>query len=152
MFPDGIHRPIEVLLVEDNAADALLAREALALADTSNNVYHVVDGVEAMAFLRREGEYADMPCPDIILLDINLPRMDGHEVLAEVKTAEELKHIPVIMLSTSDDARDIQSSYRNYANSYITKPGSFLKLANVLSDLGHYWENVAVLPEPAPSA
>ena len=119
---EEIIKNIEILLVEDNPADIRLAQEAFKDAKVHNILYTVGDGVEAMAFLRREGKYADAPRPDLILLDLNLPKKDGREVLAEIKTDEHLKLIPVVILTVSKAEEDILKTYNLHANCYISKP------------------------------
>jgi two-component system, chemotaxis family, response regulator Rcp1 len=139
-------KPIEILLVEDNPGDADLAREAL---DGSkfNNALHVVDdGEKAMAFLRREGPYADMPRPDLILLDLNLPRKDGREVLAEIKADDYLKRIPVVILTTSKAEEDVIKSYNLHANCYITKPIDLNQFLDVVRAIEDFWLSIVVLP------
>ncbi len=138
--------PIEILLVEDNPADVRLTREALKEEKFLNNLSVVEDGVEAMAFLRREGKYADAPRPDLILLDLNLPRKDGREVLEEVKSDPDLKIIPVVVLTISKADEDIVRSYRLHANCFITKPvdlGQFLKVAKSIQE---FWLTIVKLP------
>src|SRR4051794_24701063 len=118
-------RPVEILLVDDSPGDVRLTREALREGKIRNNLSVVTDGVEALAFLRREGRYAGAPRPDVILLDLNLPRKDGREVLAEIKADDRLRRIPVVILTTSADERDILRAYELHANCYITKPVDF---------------------------
>ena len=139
-------QPIEILLVEDNPADARLTREALREGFVANHLHHVVDGVEALAFLRREGKYAGAPTPDIILLDLNLPRKDGREVLSELKQDPKLGLIPVVVLTTSEAEQDILKSYELHANCYITKPVEFDRLVEVLRSIREFWFTVATLP------
>ena len=137
---------IEILLVEDNPGDAYLAQEALQDSKMQNNVYHVEDGEEAMAFLRREGNFGEVPKPDLILLDLNMPVMDGREVLKEVKADDNLKRIPVVVLTTSSADEDILKSYDLQANCYITKPidlEQFLKVVNSIED---FWLTIVKLP------
>src|SRR5438067_71755 len=117
--------PIDILLVEDSPTDSLLTRRALADAKLVNRLHIVEDGVKALAFLRKQEPYADAPRPDLILLDLNMPRMDGREVLAEIKSDEDLKIIPVIVLTTSSAEEDVLKSYKLHANCYITKPVGF---------------------------
>jgi len=139
-------QPVEILLVEDNPGDARLAMEALKESKLKNNLYHVEDGVEAMAFLRQEGQYADKPRPDLVLLDLNLPRKDGREVLAEVKSDDDLKRIPVVILTVSSDEQDILDTYNFHANCYITKPidlGQFMKVVQSIED---FWLSIVKLP------
>lgn len=139
-------RPIEILLVEDNPGDADLARVALENGKLKNNLYVVDDGEKAMAFLRREGDYADMPRPDLILLDLNLPKKDGREVLAEIKADESLKRIPVVILTTSAAEEDILKSYNLHANCYITKPIDLAQFIHVVRSIETFWLSVVVLP------
>ena len=146
MLDGRVGRPIEVLLVEDNAGDARLAIEALKDGKVQNNLSHVWDGVQALAFLRHEGEFHDAPTADIILLDLNLPRKDGREVLAEVKADSRLKQIPVVILTTSDAERDILKSYQLNANCFITKPVGFDDFIRVVRSIEDFWLAVVKLP------
>lgn len=139
-------RPIEILLVEDSPSDAQLAIEALKAAKIANNLSHVEDGVEAMQFLRREGAYRDAPHPDLILLDLNLPRKDGREVLEELKEDPQLKLIPVVVLTTSRAEQDVLRSYALHANCYITKPVDFIQFMEVVKSIEHFWLAVVTLP------
>ena len=139
-------RVIEILMVEDNEGDARLAREALRDCKIRNALHHVWDGEEAMAFLRRRGEYADAPRPDLILLDLNLPRMDGSEVLAEIKEDAELKRIPVVILTTSSADVDILRSYNLHANCYITKPINMVEFLKVVTAIQDFWLTIVTLP------
>ncbi|MEA2045715.1 MAG: response regulator [Euryarchaeota archaeon] len=141
-----IGKPVEVLLVEDNPGDVRLTQEAFKEGKLSNGLHVVMDGVEAMAFLRRKGEYADAPRPDIILLDLNLPKKDGREVLAEIKDDDGLKSIPVIILTTSDAEEDIIRTYNHHANCYITKPVDLEQLINVVRSIEDFWLTVVKLP------
>ena len=139
-------KPIEILLVEDNPGDVRLTKEAFKVRKVANNISVVSDGVEAMKFLRREDGYADAPHPDIILLDLNLPRKDGFEVLAEIKTDDALKRIPVVILTTSEAENDIVSSYNLHANCYITKPvgpDEFIKIGETIEN---FWFSTVTLP------
>jgi CheY-like chemotaxis protein len=138
--------PIDILLVEDNAGDARLAREALKESKICNVLHVVRDGVEAMAFLRREDRFADAARPDLILLDLNLPRMDGRDVLAEVKSDPALKHIPVVILTTSGDEQDVLRSYNLHANCYITKPIDLQQFMHVIRSIEDFWLTVVKLP------
>jgi two-component system, chemotaxis family, response regulator Rcp1 len=138
--------PIDILLVEDNEGDARLAKEVLKESKVPNNVYHVIDGVEAMSFLRREGNYADVPKPRLILLDLNLPRKDGREVLAEIKGDENLKRIPVVVLTISNEERDIIKSYNLQVNCFITKPIDFDKFLEVVRCIENFWLTIVQLP------
>ena len=142
-------QPLEILLVEDNEDDILLEREALADAKLINIMSVVWDGVEAMAFLRREGQYQNAQVPGLILLDINMPRKNGFEVLNEIKADPALMHIPVVMLTTSDNEADIVKSYSKGACSYITKPMDFDKFREVVKQFALYWALVARIPAHA---
>jgi CheY-like chemotaxis protein len=139
-------RPIEILLVEDNPGDVRLTMEALREAKVHNRVNVAPDGVEAMAFLRREGRYADAPRPDLILLDLNLPKKDGREVLAEIKADDRLKHIPVVILTTSRAEQDILKSYDLHANCYVTKPVDLDQFINVVRSIEDFWLTVVAFP------
>jgi CheY-like chemotaxis protein len=141
-------RPIEILLVEDNPGDVDLAREGLAEGKTHNNLHVVGDGEEALAFLRRQGKFAEAPRPDVILLDLNLPRKDGRQVLAEIKSDPELMHIPVVVMTTSTDEQDILKSYRLHANCYITKPLKFQRFIEVVKNIEQFWFTIVSLPAP----
>jgi CheY-like chemotaxis protein len=141
-----MRRPIVILLAEDNPGDARLAMEALREAKVRNNVYIVMDGVEAMAFLRKEGKYAEKPRPDVILLDLNMPRKDGREVLAEVKADPDLKRIPVVILTVSQAEQDILKSYNLHANCYITKPVDLDQFLIVVKSIEDFWFTVVRLP------
>ena len=137
---------IDILLVEDNEGDARLAKEALKESKVLNKVYHVLDGVEAMAFLRKDGKYADAPRPHLILLDLNLPRKDGREVLAEIKGDECLKRIPVVVLTISNDEKDIFKTYNLHVNCFITKPIDFEQFLRVVKSIEDFWLSVVQLP------
>lgn len=139
-------QPVEILLIEDNPGDVRLTQEALQSSKFANNLHVVKDGVEALAFLRREDDYTDAPTPDIILLDLNLPRKNGREVLEEIKTDEALRRIPVVVLTTSDDERDILASYNLYANCYITKPVDLNRFIEIVKSIGHFWLSIVKLP------
>ena len=139
---------IEVLLVEDDPGDVLMTKEAFADNKVKNNLNVVTDGVEALAFLRREGKYADAPYPDLILLDLNLPKKDGREVLAEIKADENLSHIPVVVLTTSGAHEDILGSYRLHANAYVTKPVDFEQFIKVVRQIDDFFVGVVKLPRP----
>jgi CheY-like chemotaxis protein len=144
--------PVEILLVEDNAGDIRLAIEAFKDAAVPNHVSVARDGEEALAFLRRQGPYADAPRPEIILLDLNMPKKDGREVLREVKTDLELKVIPIIVLTTSVAPRDISQSYDLYANGYIQKPAGYDEFLELIRQLDHLWFTVVQLPSPLKDA
>ena len=139
-------KPIEILLAEDSPTDALLTRRALADGKLLNRLHVVEDGVKAIAFLRREAPYADAPRPHLILLDLNMPRKDGSEVLAEIKADEDLKVIPVVVLTTSNAEADVLRIYRLHANCYITKPVDFASFATAIATLEHFWFAVVTLP------
>lgn len=139
-------RPVDILLVEDTPADVRLTREALKEAKVLNTLYVVEDGVEAMNFLHRKGKYADMPRPDLILLDLNLPKKDGREVLAEVKEDDNLKRIPVVVLTTSRAEEDIIRSYNLHANAYVSKPVDLTQFLKVVRSLEQFWLAVVTLP------
>ncbi|QLE54699.1 response regulator [Nostoc sp. TCL26-01] len=138
--------PIEVLLVEDNPGDAQLTRIALEDSKISVNLNVVEDGVEAMAFLRKQEKYVSVPHPDIILLDLNLPRKDGREVLAEIKTDDYLKRIPVVVLTTSQAEEDILRAYNLAANCYITKPVDFDQFVKIVQSIENFWFAIVKLP------
>lgn len=138
-------RPINVLLVDDDEGDAILIGEALA--DDDELRLHVVrDGVEAMAFLRNQGGFTAVPRPDLILLDLNMPRKNGYEVMAEVRADPDLRPIPVIILSTSTQDRDVRNSYHLQANCFVTKPPSFEQFLRVMQSIRTFWLSVATLP------
>jgi two-component system, chemotaxis family, response regulator Rcp1 len=143
--------PIEILLVEDSPGDARLTIEALKEAKVLNHISIAEDGVEAMAFLRQEGEHAGAPRPDLILLDLNLPRKDGREVLAEVKADKSLALIPVVVLTTSQAEQDIAKSYQLHANCYITKPVDLDQFMEVIKAVESFWLTVVRLPPGEPA-
>lgn len=138
--------PIEILLVEDNPGDVRLTQEALADGKVNNNLHVVIDGVEAMAFLRREGAYRSRPRPDVILLDLNLPRKNGREVLAEVKADPELRRIPIVVLTTSEAEEDVLRAYEHHANCYITKPVDLDQFLKVVRSIEDFWFTIVKLP------
>jgi chemotaxis family two-component system response regulator Rcp1 len=139
-------RPVEILLVDDSPADVALTQEAFSDNKLCNNLSVVHDGVEAMDFLRKKGPYASVPTPDIILLDLNMPRKDGREVLAEIKADDVLKYIPVVIMTVSKDDKDIFESYRLHANCYIKKPVKFAEFVEVVRSLENFWFSVVTLP------
>jgi two-component system, chemotaxis family, response regulator Rcp1 len=143
--------PIEVLLVEDSAGDVRLTREASNDAKVHINLHVVSDGTEAMAFLGRQGKHANVPRPDLILLDLNLPKKDGREVLEEIKASPALKSIPVVILTTSASEADILRSYLLHANCYITKPVDLNGFLNVVKSIDSFWLSVVQLPREARS-
>ena len=137
---------VEILMVEDNPADIRLTKEAFKDAKVLNNMHIVVDGEEAMAFLRREGNYPDAPRPDLILLDLNLPKKDGREVLAEIKKDPELKRIPIVVLTTSDDEKDVFKAYDLHVNAYVKKPVDLHQFMKVVEAVEDFWLTVVRLP------
>lgn len=139
-------RPLEILLVEDNPADVDLTLECFAETDMPYNVNVVNDGEAALRYLRRQGEYADATAPFLILLDLNLPRLDGREVLSEIKSDPELKHLPVLVLTSSDAEQDVITSYQLHANCYIIKPTGLAQFGELAKIVEKFWFEVAVLP------
>lgn len=139
-------RIIEILLVEDNPGDVRLTREALREGKVLNNLNVVTDGHEAIEFLRREGEYGEAPRPDLILLDLNLPKKDGREVLAEIKADESLRRIPIVILTTSQAERDVIQSYDLGVNCYISKPVDLDQFIYVVKSIEEFWLTVVTLP------
>jgi len=139
-------KPVEILLIEDSPGDVRLTMEALKEAKVLNNLSVVGDGTEAMAFLKREGAHAKAPRPDVILLDLNLPKKDGREVLAEIKADPNLRRIPVVVLTTSRDEEDIFRAYDLHANCYITKPVDFKQFLEVVQSIEDFWLTVVKLP------
>lgn len=137
---------IKILLVEDNPGDVRLTREALKDSKLHNSLSVVEDGVEAMAFLKRESPFEDAPRPDIILLDLNLPRKDGREVLEEIKNDEDLRRIPVVVLTTSEDDNDILATYNLHANCYITKPVDLNRFIAIVKNIENFWFSIVKLP------
>jgi CheY-like chemotaxis protein len=143
-FENG--RSIEILLIEDSPGDVRLTREALKEAKVLNRLSVATDGVEAMEFLRRRGRHADTPRPDLILLDLNLPKKDGREVLEEIKTDPSLKRIPVVVLTTSRAEEDVIRAYDLHANCYITKPVDFRQFIVVVQSIEDFWLTIVRLP------
>ena len=137
---------VSVLLVEDDPGDVLMTREAFEDYAVANTLHVVGDGVEAMAFLRREGAYADAPTPDLVLLDLNLPRMDGREVLAAIKNDDVLRQIPVVVLTTSEAEEDVLRSYQLHANAYVTKPVDFQQFIDVVRAIDDFFVTVVRRP------
>ncbi len=140
-------KPVEILLVEDNPGDVRLTREALKEAKVINNLTVLKDGVEALAFLRQQGPYGKAVVPHLILLDLNLPRKDGREVLAEIKADEKLKRIPVVVLTTSQDEQDVFKSYNLHANCYVTKPVDLEQFMTVVKSIEDFWLGIVMLPK-----
>jgi CheY-like chemotaxis protein len=145
-YPATQVTPIEVLLVEDDPGDVLMTREAFEEHRVNNRLEVVPDGVEALAYLRREDPYADAVRPDLILLDLNLPRRDGRQVLKEIKNDESLRHIPVVVLTTSQRDEDILRSYQLHANAYVTKPVDFDQFIKAVQQIDEFFVSVVKLP------
>ncbi len=141
------NRVAEILLVEDNPGDVRLAKEGLRESKVINNLHVVDDGVDAMAFLRKEGNYADAVTPDLILLDLNLPKKDGREVLAEVKGDKDLRRIPIVILTTSQAEEDVMKTYDLHANCYVTKPVDLDQFVKIVKSLNNFWFEMVTLPE-----
>jgi two-component system, chemotaxis family, response regulator Rcp1 len=138
--------PIDILVVEDNEGDVHLTREALKRAKVSNRVHVVTDGTEAMDFLRRKGEFTDAPRPDLVLLDLNLPNMDGREVLHEMKQDADLRTIPVVVVTSSAAEQDVVRTYALSANAYVTKPVDLHQFLHVIGAVGEFWLQIVKLP------
>jgi two-component system, chemotaxis family, response regulator Rcp1 len=143
--------PIQILLVEDQPSDVRLTKEILADGKVANDVSVATDGEQAMAFLRRQGEFAGSPMPDLVLLDLNLPRMDGREVLAEIKSDPGLMRVPVIVLTTSSAERDVLDAYEHRANAYVTKPIDLDEFVSAVASIEQFWLTIVRLPEHARS-
>lgn len=139
---------LQLLLIEDSPGDVRLTQEAFREANSHIRLHVVPDGVEAMAFLRRDGTHVDAPSPDLILLDLNLPKMDGREVLVQIKKDEELKAIPIVILTTSDAEADIVTSYRLHANCYLTKPVQLKAFEDLVKSINDFWMTNVKLPQP----
>lgn len=139
-------KDVEILLIEDNPGDVLLTKEALSDAKVENNVHWAKDGAEALAFMQNQPPFTDAPCPDLIFLDLNLPRKNGHEVLAFLKSDNRFKRIPVVVLTSSSAEADIVRSYDHHANCYITKPVDLEKFMSVIQATDHFWMKVVTLP------
>ena len=146
MSSRALSKPIEILLVEDNPGDVRLTKEALNEGKVLNKLHVVEDGVEALAFLNREGRYADVSRPELILLDLNLPKKDGRDVLAEIKANGDLRRIPVVVLTTSRSEEDILKSYDLNANCYITKPVDLDQFFSVVKSINEFWLSIVKLP------
>jgi CheY-like chemotaxis protein len=147
MKPERGCQPVEILLVEDNPGDVRLTLEALKDGKVLNHLSVVGDGVEAIAFLHQEGAYANAPSPDLIFLDLNLPKKDGREVLQEIKNDKSLRHIPVVVLTTSKADMDILRTYELHANCYITKPVDFEQFTKVIKSIEDFWLTIVKLPQ-----
>jgi chemotaxis family two-component system response regulator Rcp1 len=143
---EALGDPIEILLVEDNPGDVRLTREVLRDGKIFYNLYVARDGVEAMAFLRKAGQYARAPLPDLILLDLNLPRKGGHEVLAEIKADESLRRIPVVILTTSQAEEDIIKTYDLHVNCYVAKPVDLDQFVKIVKSIEEFWLTIVKLP------
>jgi two-component system, chemotaxis family, response regulator Rcp1 len=143
---DAVSPPIDILLLEDNPGDVRLTKEALKEGKVYNNLHWAKDGVEALEFLRREGIHTKAPRPDIILLDLNLPKKDGREVLSVIKSDDQLKNIPVVVLTTSKAEEDVLRSYALHANCYVTKPVDLEKFIVVVQSIDRFWLTVVTLP------
>ena len=139
-------RPVEILLIDDNPGDVRLTREALKEGKLINNIHVVEDGIEALAYLRKQGKFKNEPLPDFILLDLNLPRKDGRELLAEIKEDQHFKHIPVVVLTTSIAEADIIKSYESHANCYITKPVYMNQFVKIVKGIEYFWFSIVKLP------
>lgn len=139
--------PIDILLVEDNPGDVLLTQEAFLESNIAINLHVAYDGIEAVDFLMQQGDYADAISPDIVLLDLNLPRMDGRQVLERVKSNDQLKHIPIIVLTTSAAEEDILHSYDLHANADITKPIDLLEFMEIIKVTNQFWFHIVQLPK-----
>lgn len=146
MVPGTLVQPVEILLVEDNPVDVMMTKEAFSSSRVCNNLHVAEDGEEAMDFLHKRGKFSSAPSPEIILLDLNLPRKDGREVLAEIKGDPLLKHIPVIILTTSEDEADVWSSYKLQANCFVTKPVDMEQFTKALNCIGEFWFTLVRLP------
>ena len=146
MQRSSLGQPVEILLVEDSPGDVRLTQEALRENKVRNNLSVVTDGMEAMAFLRREAKYAAAPRPDLVLLDLNLPKKDGWDVLAEIKADEKLRHIPVVVLTTSEADEDVLKAYDCRANCYVTKPVDLQQFLKVVKAVEDFWLTVVKLP------
>jgi chemotaxis family two-component system response regulator Rcp1 len=139
-------RPVIILMVEDNPTDVLIAREGFSGAKMQNTLHVADDGIEAIEFLNQRGKYASAPRPDLIVLDLNMPRKNGQEVLAEIKADDNLKHIPVVILTTSKSSDDISKAYGLHANCYISKPVDFDEFTAVVQTIQDFWFSVVTLP------
>jgi chemotaxis family two-component system response regulator Rcp1 len=143
-------RPAEILLAEDNENDVELTRQGFKRAKLLVNLHHVRDGEECLAFLHKQGEYADAPTPDLILLDLNMPKIGGREVLAEMMADEHLKSVPVVVLTTSEEHEEVLKMYHMHCSSYIVKPVDFEQFLKVVRAIAEYWFTIVVLPTAVP--
>jgi len=144
---DDPGRPVIILMVEDNPTDVLIAKEGFCGAQMRNTLHVADDGIEAIEFLHQRGKYADVPRPDLIVLDLNMPRKNGQEVLAEIKADHDLKNIPVVILTTSKSEEDISKAYGLHANCYISKPVDFDEFTKVVQTIQDFWFSVVTLPK-----
>ncbi len=140
------YKIIEILVVEDNPGDVRLTQEALKECKIANNLHIARDGAEALAFLKKEGKYKDVPRPDVIILDLNLPKVDGREVLSEIKHDDKLKRIPVVILTSSEAEEDILKTYDLHANCYIKKPMDMDQFIEIVQSIGNFWFSIVKLP------
>lgn len=147
MLFNEVKQPIRILLIEDNEGDILLTTDALREGKIDNDVSIAKDGWEAVQMLDQKGKYSNEPTPDLVLLDVNLPKMNGHEVLHHIKNSDKLKHIPVIMLTTSSAESDVFRSYQNHANCYITKPVDLNNFLEVIESIESFWISIVQLPK-----
>ena len=149
-MPNDAHtsKAVEILLIEDNPADVEITQHGFKVGKIANNLHVVMDGEEALTFLRNEEPYTDAPRPDLILLDLNLPGLDGRDILAEIKDDASLKTIPVVILTSSDANTDVLETYELHANAYMQKPVEFAKFVEVVQSISAYWFSVVRLPEP----
>jgi len=145
-MPNNTYKPVNILIVEDNAGDARLIEEVLKEGKLLNSLNFVKDGIEAMEFLHNSGEYTKVPRPDLIILDLNLPKKDGREVLSEIKTDIELKKIPVVVMTSSQSEEDVLKSYNLHANCYITKPIDFDQFVTIVKSIEDFWFSIVKLP------
>jgi CheY-like chemotaxis protein len=146
--PLAVGRPAEILLVDDNDNDVELTRLGFLRSKLAVNLHRVSDGEECMAYLRKEGQYAASPTPDLVLLDLNMPRMDGFEVLDAVTKDERIRHLPIVVMTSSKSDRDVLAAYKLRCSSYIVKPVDFDNFAKVVQTLSDYWFTLVVLPKP----
>ena len=149
LLPRGLHRALEILLVEDNADYAFLTRTALGETRLSVNIHHVDDGAKCLKFLKREAPYENSPMPDLVLLDLDMPVMDGRAVMAQIASDPALNHLAVIVLTTRDEPSEVTNMYRLRCNSYICKPAEFPLYVDLMRKVADYWSSVVELPAPA---
>jgi two-component system, chemotaxis family, response regulator Rcp1 len=147
--PSNAARPVQILIVEDNPADARLVREVMRDSKVLNEIHWVPDGVEALAFLRRQGKYPNAPRPNLIFLDLNMPRKDGREVLREIKDDDSLRRIPIVVMTSSQAEEDVARAYDQHANCYVRKPIDFEQFHSVVKTLENFWFATVELPPGA---